>query len=213
MRHITKGAEPAEFAAWKSLANAQWQPTYRDLQNPQKEAVHGALLTEQAGRCCYCGRHIDESDSHIEHFEPQHLAPDRQLDFANLHASCIRDARATSELHCGHKKGDAFDAALMIAPADPDCANRFSYAYDGAILEADSTDQSATYMIKVLNLNAAFLRNRRGEAIRRVFDPDFLDTASQEEMRRLALAFHAEESSASGTSFPHVLSRFAKQVL
>ena len=39
MKHIIKRAEPKEFQEWKAKANADWQPTYDDLRDPEKPVV------------------------------------------------------------------------------------------------------------------------------------------------------------------------------
>ncbi|MDM8565414.1 hypothetical protein QUF74_07150 [Candidatus Halobeggiatoa sp. HSG11] len=54
MKYINKGKEPIEFAEWKGLANENWQPSYDDLQNPEKTIVRTALMEEQGYICCYC---------------------------------------------------------------------------------------------------------------------------------------------------------------
>jgi len=66
MKRVIKGAEPASFTDWKGSANDNWSPTYPTLQNPQKRELLEALLLEQGSFCCYCGRDIDTSTSHID---------------------------------------------------------------------------------------------------------------------------------------------------
>ena len=99
MRHIEKGEPPESFCAWTMLANDNWSPSFENLQNPEKAALHGALLAEQGGVCCYCGGRIDASRSHIEHFRPQEIYPHLALDYTNLHASCIRETSPGIPLH------------------------------------------------------------------------------------------------------------------
>ncbi|EPR30933.1 hypothetical protein dsmv_3689 [Desulfococcus multivorans DSM 2059] len=36
MKHIVKRAEPKDFSDWKSLANADWEPTYDELRGAPK---------------------------------------------------------------------------------------------------------------------------------------------------------------------------------
>jgi uncharacterized protein (TIGR02646 family) len=109
MRLVRKGAEPVVFTNWKLLENEDWHPTYSTLQNPQKSALQIQLLSEQFFTCCYCGRSIKSSDSHIEHFRPQEIAPELQLDYSNLLVSCIRETPKNSQLHCGHLKDSWFE--------------------------------------------------------------------------------------------------------
>ncbi len=210
MRHFVKATAPASFDAWKAMANDDWQPSYGDLQNPQKRDVHQALLNEQGRLCCYCGRAITLADSHIEHFRPQEQREDLSLHFDNLFASCIRETEPGSPLHCGHAKGHDFDEAQHVSPLDPTCERRFGYSLTGAILPKD---EGATYMVGLLKLDIEFLRNRRGEALARGFDAAFIDSATIDELQTLAQAYRAPDAAGNYESFGHVLARFAEQML
>jgi uncharacterized protein (TIGR02646 family) len=114
MKQVKKQGEPASFRQWREQANADWQPGYGDLQNPQKAQLHQSLLTEQGWVCCYCGRRIEQQDSHIEHFRPQERYPELALNYDNLHASCIRETKPGAPLHCGHAKSHDFDETMAI---------------------------------------------------------------------------------------------------
>jgi uncharacterized protein (TIGR02646 family) len=213
MRHIVKGPSPVGFEDWKALANETWQPTYEVLQNPQKRQLHQALLDEQGRVCCYCGRTISLSDSHIEHFRPQELRDDLALHFDNLFASCIRETEPGAPLHCGHAKGNDFDEARHISPLDPACERRFIYTLTGSILPNDADDAQATYMSGLLHLDIDFLRNRRLEALTRAFDEDFIGSATDDELEALSNAFRQRDDAGNLESFGHVLSRYADQLL
>jgi len=184
------------------------------LQNPEKRALHEALLTEQGQVCCYCGRTISLLDSHIEHFRPQETREDLALAYVNLHASCIREKSPGAPLHCGHAKGNDFDEGLVISPQDENCERRFIYtSQDGAIHPTDRDDASAMYMVSLLKLDVGFLRDRRSEALKAVFDDEFVGSASDAELTHLAMAYRAPDAAGRMTSFGHVLSRFAEQLL
>lgn len=213
MKHVIKGSSAPEFEAWKLSDAPDWTPAYGDLQNPQKRKLHESLLNEQGWVCCYCGRQIDFQDSHIEHFRPQERYPDLALSYENLHASCIRATQPSMPLHCGHAKGSEFDEALQISPLDAHCESRFTYTLDGGIVPSDATDTQAAYMIDLLKLDVAFLSNRRGAEVRSVFDPEFLETATMQELEKLRDAFSTRDSQGRGPSFGHVLARFAQQRL
>jgi len=73
MKYIQKRAEPQDFTHWKAQASPDWTPTYGALRGKEKATVKTALMVEQGYLCCYCERQIDDQDSHIEHFRPQHL--------------------------------------------------------------------------------------------------------------------------------------------
>lgn len=209
MRHVLKGAPPADFEAWKAKANDDWQPNYGNLQNPEKRHLHKALLDEQGQVCCYCGRSITLGDSHIEHFRPQEQRLDLDLAFENLFASCIRETGPGAPLHCGHAKGHEFDEARHVSPLDPACERRFTYSLAGAILPLDD---AARYMVELLSLDIEFLRNRRLEVLRRVFDDAFIASATDAELQSLAQAYREPDAVGRRESFGHVVARYAEQL-
>lgn len=213
MRHFVKGPPPAGFEAWKSLANDNWQPTYDDLQNPQKRELHQALLDEQGHICCYCGRGISLTDSHIEHFRPQELRDDLALNYDNVFASCIRETEPGAPLHCGHAKGNDFDEVRHVSPLDAACERRFIYTLTGSALPTDAADAQATYMSNLLRLDIDFLRSRRLDALAKTFDETFIDSATNDELETLANAFRQRDANGHLESFGHVLARYAEQLL
>ena len=213
MKHVTKAASAPVLDGWKASANLEWQPTYGNLQNPEKHNLHSALLAEQGWVCCYCGRSVVQQDSHVEHFRPQSQRADLALSYENLHASCIREIDPGMPLHCGHAKGSEFNETLHISPLDLACEARFTYTFDGQIIPAGIADTQAAYMVRLLKLDIAFLRNRREEEIRLVFDPTFLSTATDDELRVLRDAFRRSDENGRAPNFGHVVSRFAEQRL
>lgn len=213
MRHYPKGPQSAALEEWKALANEDWQPTYDDLQNPQKRRLHQSLLDEQGRACCYCGRTISLTDSHIEHFRPQELRDDLALSYENLFASCIRETAPGAPLHCGHAKGNDFDEAGHISPLDPTCERRFLYTLTGSILPSNQGDAQANYMNSLLRLDIDFLRNRRLEVLTSAFDEGFIGSATDDELEALAIAFRQRDADGSLESFGHVLARYAEQLL
>lgn len=213
MKYVAKGRSPQLFEAWKALSSDNWTPTYEDLKNPEKTALHEALLSEQGWVCCYCGRAIDFRDSHIEHFRPQEKAPELALAYDNLFASCIREREPGAPLHCGHGKGNDFDEANHISPTAAGCERRFLYTLEGAVLPADTGDAAAIYMSGLLKLDLAFLRNRRQEVLARVFDADFLATVSDDELQRLAAAYREPDGQGKLPGFGHVIARYVEQLL
>lgn len=213
MKQVTKETSPPIFETWKGLSNENWQPTYDDLKNPEKRAVHESLLEEQGGVCCYCGRAIDQSDSHIEHFRPQNGYDHLALSYDNLHASCIRQTEPGSPLHCGHAKDDDFEEDQVISPTDAQCEARFDYTMLGQITSHDPEDTKAEYMVGLLKLDIPFLQNRRREVVTQVFDPQFLEAVTADELRLLRDSFRRRDAQAKGRSFGHVLARFAEQRL
>lgn len=212
MRRIIKLSEPESLILWKSQANENWQPCYSDLQNPQKRELHANLLEEQGSLCCYCGRSIDLGSSHIEHFRPQEIFENLELDYGNLHASCIRETEPGTPLHCGHHKKNWFEESLHISPLEEGCEQRFRYLLSGEIQAATEADIPAKTMIDVLALDIAYLNNRRGEAITRFFDPQFLKSVSDEELTTLISRLRSTPVGEQH-SYDHVVARFAEQLV
>ena len=63
MKQIIKNQEPDNFREWKQLANDDWQPSWTGMPGDIKRNLHQALIDEQGGICCYCGRRIDAGES------------------------------------------------------------------------------------------------------------------------------------------------------
>lgn len=208
MKHTVKGVAPNEFEVWK---RGSWTPGYADLQNPEKGHLHAALIKEQGGVCCYCGRSVSQADSHIEHFRPQKSRPDLALDYSNLHASCIRETKPGNSLHCGHFKGNGFDEDNHISPLDTGCEERFQFTLKGEVAPTTLTDSAARYMICLLCLDCNFLNNRRKAALTQVFDAHFISTVTKAELNELALAYRQRNDAGLLGDFSHVVARYADQ--
>lgn len=185
MKCINKGAEPQAFTDWKALANDDWQPTYDDLRGEPKRAVKQALMVEQGYICCYCERRLEDSDSHIEHFQPQHDPAVDALDFSNLLCSCQNQIKKGEPRHCGNLKDEWFDPALIVSPFDAGCEARFAFNGDGHIKPANSSDEGAKEMIDRLGLDIPKLNALRESAI----EPFLDDSLSDEDMQAFVTGY------------------------
>ncbi|MEI6544846.1 MAG: hypothetical protein WCL60_15120 [Methylococcales bacterium] len=67
-------------------------------------------------------------------------------------------------------------------------------------------------MIRLLKLDIKFLSDRRKEVLKRVFDNEFLLSASHEDLEKLASAYRQPNVEGQFTDFAHVLSRYAEQL-
>jgi uncharacterized protein (TIGR02646 family) len=213
MKHVTKVASPADFEAWKAQANEDWKPTYDNLSNPEKRDLHLALLAEQGSVCCYCGRSVTVDDSHIEHFKPQDRYEALQLEYGNLHASCLRGQQRSMPRHCGHAKNNGFDEDQHIAPVDPTCEQRFMYTLRGSIVPSDAGDVRAQYMVDLLALDSPALQHLRNEVLTRTLDPEFLASVSDEDLLRLRDGFRTRDAAGKLPDLGHVVARYAEQNL
>ena len=189
MRFIHKGAEPELLREFKAMSNPpDWEPTYEALPKFRKDAIKQALIKEQRGLCCYCERILDEKDSHIEHFRPQHAYAEYALDYNNMHCSCMAEQKKGEPLHCGMAKNDWYDDVLLISPLNPDCESHFVYHGDGNIFPASPEDNAAVETIRHLRLDDSELT-----AERKVVIDTFLDeTLSEDERERFISEYLAE---------------------
>lgn len=139
------------------------------------EPVKQKLLQEQNHLCCYCESKVEDSDSHIEHYEPRSCNQNRTYDYANLACSCY--GGKGKDRHCGARKGREFDAVLFINPSTEDSDPLFSYDAEGAIgprpdVSADEANRVG-YMVRTLNLECARLtgmRRTHGRGIVQIID-------------------------------------------
>lgn len=185
MKYVEKGYEPEAYAKWKALANEDWQPTYDDLSGDLKASVKRSLMQEQGYLCCYCERRLIETDSHIEHFQPQSDPAVDPLDYDNLLCSCQNQIKKGEPRHCGNLKGDWYDPELLVSPLDPDCESRFGFEGDGWIKPADKNDRAARETITKLGLDIPKLNNLRAGAI----DPFLEESLTQNELHQFVSGY------------------------
>ncbi|MGY8896463.1 MAG: retron system putative HNH endonuclease [Paraglaciecola sp.] len=178
MKQINKRNEPQELLDWKALENDDWKPSFDNLQGNEKRAVRNSLLAEQGYICCYCNKDISDDNFHIEHFRPQHPFEDLELNYDNLHASCLKNQKAGSPLHCGMAKGNWFDNLLTLSPLVNN-ESSFDFLYNGLV---EATAPIAEQMVERLNLNDASLTAKRKAEIAGILDAHFIETASEEQL-------------------------------
>lgn len=135
-----------------------------------KAQVKAALRPVQRGICTYCEESLDTWGNHIDHVVPK--SPPNEAGtfvFTNLVISCIdSEYLATTNVigtSCGHFRGQNYDPALFIHPAQPDCPKFFRCKMNGELEPAPglsfAEQTRANYMIGALNLNCRRLLRRR----------------------------------------------------
>ncbi|MDP2793395.1 MAG: hypothetical protein Q8O25_04825 [Sulfurisoma sp.] len=67
-------------------------------------------------------------------------------------------------------------------------------------------------MTQLLGLDIQFLRNRREDVLKGVFDDDFLNTATQHELVTIRDHYRLADNGAL-PSFGHIVARYAEQLL
>jgi uncharacterized protein (TIGR02646 family) len=184
MKYIQKGKEPQIFSEWKAKQKSIGvNYDYNSLYNPEKRAVHDSLLSEQGYICCYCCRSVDQSNSHIEHLDPQSKTDaELSVEYTNMLASCGRDTNKPEYRwpeYCGHKKEDL---AIGVSPLQANCEEFFNYSSIGEILPTANNlaQKDAQTTIEVLGLNHYDLTEGRKQAF------EALEGLTQEEAELLA---------------------------
>ncbi|MDP1665760.1 MAG: hypothetical protein Q8L79_11615 [Methylobacter sp.] len=157
MRKITKESEPPKLTTWKRR-NPRGQ--YTDLSPIERQAINDATRQEQFGLCAYCCKKIDAQKSHNEHIEARHLAPNRQLDFGNIVASC------NTRNQCG-KAHDSLP--LPLTPLMAECETELKFYLSGKVkgLTPRSIDS-----IAVLGLNSRAIQEERKQMVDNLIFPD-----------------------------------------
>lgn len=163
MRTIVKGPEPPSLTAHRQTPHSDYA-NYRD-----KDALRGALVSEQRGLCCYCMGSIDpHTDAmKIEHWRCQAHYPNMQLEYHNLLGACLGGEGQPLEFqHCDTRKGHQ---DLSWNPADPslNIESCVGYGNDGTIWSCDTVFDDQ--LNEVLNLNLALLKNRRKAVVDSLF--------------------------------------------
>ena len=180
MKYIQKGKEPQKFSDWKATQKPVGNYHYKHFLNPERKAVHISLLSEQGYICCYCCKRVEQSNSHIEHLDPQSKTDaELSVDYTNMLASCGRDANKPEYRwpeYCGNKKGDL---AIGVSPLQANCEEFFNYSSIGEILPT-ANNKDAQRTIKVLGLNHFDLTEGRKQAF------EALEGITQEEAELLA---------------------------
>ncbi|WP_051640643.1 retron system putative HNH endonuclease [Thiomicrorhabdus sp. Milos-T2] len=129
------------------------------------------LTDEQSGLCSYS--EINPAHFgigvHNEHIQPKSRYPQRTFDYHNLVMSALSsdDLKHLNRVDqfAGNAKGSNYDPNLFISPLQPNCQDFFAYLSDGRVVprkDLNATDEfKATYTIGLLNLNCAYLTNKR----------------------------------------------------
>lgn len=178
MKQIIKENEPLEVIVWKKLANDDWQPTYK---NAPKKVYRANLASEQGYICCYCNQDISDDDFHIEHFRPQSSFKHLEIEYNNLHASCIKQKKPKSVSHCGDAKANWFDNDLTLSPLDNNEAS-FKYLANGDI---EAAIPNVSDMIDKLNLKDESLKAKRQAEISGILDVDVILNATNNDLVNL----------------------------
>lgn len=150
MRKIDKKGvvEPPSLRQFK---RSNKQRNYSDLTPEIRQDIRKACTKEQFYLCAYCCKTIsgDSRDTMNEHVIARNLAPDRDLDYTNIVASC------TTPNQCDNAHGSQ---PLPLTPFDAECETALKFKISGRV--TGLTDD-ARETIRVLNLNNKSLTEQR----------------------------------------------------
>jgi uncharacterized protein (TIGR02646 family) len=143
MKYIKKGKEPSSLKKFRATPGASYDD-YND-----KETLRRVLIKEQGFICCYCMQRIKPETMHIEHWAPQSLYPEHQLDYKNLLAVCGGNEGKPLHLqHCDKRKGDK---EITINPTRPNCETFVKFSSNGEVYSENEAINRE--LSTVLNLN------------------------------------------------------------
>lgn len=157
MRKISKGEEPYELVTWK---HKNPHGHYQDLSHIERQAINSASLKEQFLLCAYCCKKVDVRTSHNEHVESRRLAPNRQLDFGNIVASCNTHDR------CGCAHQSQF---LPLTPLMQECETELKFYLSGKVV---GHTERAKNSIAILGLDNRAIREERKQMVDNLIFPD-----------------------------------------
>lgn len=159
MRTIRKGPEPRSLTEYRLQTGATYEAY------PNRDELRESLVEEQRGLCCYClGRIRPEWGAmKVEHWRCQERYEDHALSYANLLGACLgNEGQPEHAQHCDTRKGNS---DLSRNPANPDhrVSELIRYLGDGRVEAEDAPFNEE--LERVLNLNAAKLRNNRRSVV------------------------------------------------
>ncbi len=118
----------------------------------ERQAIGNACLEEQYYLCAYCCQHIVDKNSHNEHIQAQHVAPNQTLNFNKIVASCNKPKQ------CGKAHGAKM---IPLTPLMPECETELEFSLSGRV---KGITARATETIEILNLgdgNKALIETRK----------------------------------------------------
>ncbi len=155
---------------------------YSGLDKNVLDEIRQNLFQLQGGLCCYCMNKLSVGNSNIEHFLPQYLFPEEQLEYSNLFLSCrLSEGKSKKEQHCDTSPGAKADNLIPKFISHPKCDGFFAFNVKGEILpncayksirncnknyeRLNSVQKSVLATIEILNLNTKNLIAQRNSFI------------------------------------------------
>lgn len=202
MLYIQKTQPSQDLLNWINAEKAKGvlHPQYSNLQskNPQVstfqayDSLRKQLYDEQNGVCCYCMKIITPDNSNIEHFLPQSIFAENEVDYYNLYLACRYSHKSPKEKqHCDIAKGNSLIGKYIgylhtERGITTKCEDLIQYTEDGYILpnktgfktlikfyqnysSLTAQEKELLGTIEILNLNYKGLVNERENFIKDEF--------------------------------------------
>jgi uncharacterized protein (TIGR02646 family) len=194
MLYIKKTQPSQELIDWLNIEkeSGRLYPHYNSLQTSNSTAssfkayqsLRKQLHDEQRGLCCYCMKRVTTDNSNVEHFLPQSIFPENEVDYYNLYLACrYSHGKREEEQYCDIAKGNKLIGKYIgyvhtEKGVVTKCEDLLQYTEDGYVLPnktgfktlqkfhqsyASLTSQEKELLatIAVLNLNCNSLVNDR----------------------------------------------------
>jgi uncharacterized protein (TIGR02646 family) len=163
MHKLHRGEAPSCLKRHHRNSGNDWQ----EVSSEDKTEIWEALQAMQLDRCAYCESKITAPKQHIEHFRPRSRCPQKTFDWSNLFGSC------NDQEHCGKHKDNkqhipSYKPADLIKPDEEDPEKLLLFVVDGTVAirhDLEENQHRVAETIRVFNLNAASLKNRRSQAV------------------------------------------------
>ncbi len=140
-----------------------------------KKDIRKACYKQQHGLCAYTELSLEKSElgCHLEHIAPRSFYPERTFLPHNIVLSIMDDIKSGTlqphEKFGGHHKSEEYSDDWFISPFNRNCAAFFEYQLNGLVQASAKLEESdrvkAERTISVLNLNAAYLVERRQNSL------------------------------------------------
>jgi len=203
VRKIVKASEPKALSQWK---RRHPNGCYQDVTYVERQALHKTCLEDQYYLCAYCCQRIDEENSHNEHIQAQHVAPNQTLHFHNIVASCNKPKQ------CGKAHGTKI---IALTPLMAECETELEFYLSGHVkgLTARATDT-----IDILNLgdgNKALIYTRQQLLETLIYQWDYLENIKllDDESLEIIMEELSEPQDGELSAFAPILQNILRQFL
>jgi len=223
MKYIKKQKrEPKNLRDWVSENKNSNCDYENSLPTAIKHSLYELMLNEQGHICCYTGKRISKTNSHIEHVFPQSKCKQcrklrkgkikvcRPCDNKDVlyHNMIVSIGTYKKELqYGGTKRKEWYDPQNFIHPLLKSCGNLYSFSSNG---EISGKTKAAKSTIKALGLDDTSLTEDRNNKVYELFISSPLSVS---EIKRIISNIYNKNSSGEFTEYCFVLKSAGEEIL